>query len=219
MFQRLPRALVGALLLSLVAHLVLLIGMPRDSLFWLGRVPVDEVSGRFDARLQTAARTVTDGHARNGGGAAPRRHEAESPVPLIRSAATRRGESRRLVATVHAAPETMVSNTLSADRADGIDADDMRAYRFNLALAARQGLSAIAAEGDEHRQGRVDVSVTLRGSRVAAEVVVHRSSGQPALDRDAVRMMARAVALADLPRGMSGRDFRLVLPLLFGTVE
>ncbi|WP_319240781.1 TonB family protein [uncultured Propionivibrio sp.] len=212
MFLRLPRALVGALLLSVVAHLVLLAGMPRDARFRLGGATADESRGRIDVRLQAAAaearRTLPGRPDRAGDGAMS-----------VRSAALRRVESPRAAATAPAAPETIAANPLSADTAEGVDADDMRTYRFNLALAARQAFSGIVSAGDKGRQGRVDVAVTLHGSRAPAEVVVHRSSGQPALDQDAVRMVTRAVALADLPRGMFGRDFRLVLPLLFGTTE
>jgi len=186
--------------------------MPRDARLRSGGATPDESRGRLGARLQVAAAEAPKTLPGN-------RNRAVDGATSVRSAALRRTESPRPAATAPAVQETIAVNPLSADKAEGVDADDMRTYRFNLALAARQGLSGMVGGRDERRQGRVDVAVTLHGSRAAAEVVVHRSSGLPALDQDAVRMMTRAVALADLPRGMFGRDFSLVLPLLFGTTE
>lgn len=220
MFQRWPRALVGALLLSTVAHLALLLGTPWQARSWPGRAAAGDAPGRLGVRLQVAAagasrlpsgREVRD--TRDGRGVAALRREALSPLPPAQTETVRRGVSPQSAVALSSSATTVPTGP-SGDRAEGIDADDLRAYRFNLALAARQGFS-----GGGNRQGRVDVSVTQLGGRAAAEVSVHRSSGQAALDREAVAMVTRAVALADLPRGMFGREFRLVLPLLFGAAE
>lgn len=216
MFQSFPRALVGALLLSAAAHLALFVGAPWEPRLSFGLARANDASGRLGARLQMAAagRTVSADGVGDEGGTGVRR-KALPPLPEGgRSEAMSRRALPRGRATASAAPETIAPGGLSADRTDGLAAEDVRTYRFNLALAARQW-----AGRQGGRQGRVDVSVTQRGGRALAEVAVHRSSGMPALDREAVAMMTRAVALADLPRGMSGRDFRLVLPLLFGAAE
>lgn len=119
-----------------------------------------------------------------------------SPVPTVATVPTTRGEAT-----------------------EGLDAESVRQYRFSLALAARRFKPGTDANGGRIGRGTVEVAVLGHRGAALPQVVLHHSSGIALLDDEAVDMMKRAAGVAALPDGMRGRDFRIVMPLLFGSGE
>jgi protein TonB len=99
-------------------------------------------------------------------------------------------------------------------------ANDLSAYRLELARAARQFRrypSAARARGvagtAEIRVGAVSLPRSLATSVPVA--TVSRGSGSELLDAAALAMVEQAIAVAQIPPGLAGRSFKLYLPIEF----
>ncbi len=98
---------------------------------------------------------------------------------------------------------------------DGINADDLRQYRISLAIAARRFKRYPALARERGWEGTVEVTLTVSAHLPEPDVTLLRSSGHAALDRQAQEMMVQAARAAVLPDTLKGRDFRIVLPVQF----
>ncbi len=197
-FSRHP--LCRALLCSLLAHGVLLLGPgeirqsppARAPLRLHAHIQVREVAVAADSR--SSLRAV---------------REMAVSAPLV----DRGVKVPRLVPV--AAPVMSAAAWPAGESAERVETEEVRRYRFALAIAARgfRPQSPILPAGNP--EARVEVSVTMWRNSTVPSVSLHRSSGIALLDNVAMDMMKRAAQVAEVPHGMIGRDARIVLPLLF----
>jgi protein TonB len=113
--------------------------------------------------------------------------------------------------TVHASAQT----SAPAMARDGVNADDLRQYRISLAIAARRFKRYPALARERGWEGTAEVTLTVSAHLPEPDVTLLRSSGHAALDRQAQEMMVQAARAAVLPDTLKGRDFRIVLPVQF----
>mgnify|MGYP001218827088 FL=1 len=97
----------------------------------------------------------------------------------------------------------------------GPDADGLRAYRIVLAREARAHRHYPPLARERGWTGTAEVSVDVSREGQARQILLARSSGHAALDREAVSMMSRAAASAVLPDSLRGREFAVRLPVVF----
>lgn len=112
-------------------------------------------------------------------------------------------------------PQTNVQNSLPVQVREGVSANDLRQYRLSLAIAARRFKHYPALARERGWEGTVALMLAVRSHQVTPGVSVVRSSGHPALDRQAQEMMAQAARVTALPEGLMGRDFQIELPVQF----
>ncbi len=101
----------------------------------------------------------------------------------------------------------------------GPDADGLRAYRIVLAREARAHRHYPPLARERGWTGTAEVSVDVSREGQARQILLARSSGHAALDREAVNMMSRAAASAVLPDSLRGREFAVRLPVVFDLSE
>lgn len=101
----------------------------------------------------------------------------------------------------------------------GLSPQGLRDYRVALAIAARRFKHYPASARASASEGTTEVAVIVSQWRPAAEVVLVRSSGDPALDEEALSMLQQAAGTTDLPETLRGRSFRVVLPVVFSLAE
>lgn len=138
-------------------------------------------------------------------------------VPLVSSARFERSHALR------ASPATTValldSTKEIGEMTHGLAAEDVRHYRLALAIAARKLRFSSLIRTDQRSGARVEVSVSMESRLAGPLVALSRSSGIALLDQEVLDMMKRAVNAAELPLGLVGQNFRIVMPLLFGFSE
>ncbi len=98
---------------------------------------------------------------------------------------------------------------------EGVSADDVRQYRVSLATAARRFKRYPALARERGWEGTAEVAVNGSVLLPAPEVVLVHSSGRRVLDEQALDMVAQAARATNLPDGLKGRDFRILLPVNF----
>lgn len=97
---------------------------------------------------------------------------------------------------------------------DVIDGNDLRALRMQMAgLAARNRIYPAAAQ-ERGLVGVVEVRIAFSQAGISA-LSVQRSSGHSQLDRAAVAMLEEASQRAVLPGRLRGISFQIVLPVTF----
>lgn len=217
------RLLIRAVLLSLLAHALLLVGVVN---LWPTLLATSGSGSRALLRGQIARLTPATGT----GTSVPR----ETVVPVAASGEKRSvvlrpsaDGTRPLAQRGGAAPaprmtpvtteqSAVAQSALRGEATEGLDAEDVRQYRFSLALAARRFKpgNRLGAEGP--RPGTVEVAVSGRRGQPFAQVVLYHSSGVDSLDGDALIMMKQAAGIVTLPDGMRGHDFRIIIQLVFG---
>jgi protein TonB len=121
-----------------------------------------------------------------------------------------------VTATTHAAAAASPSGTLLTQaNASGDALDGLRAYRLSVANQARRfkryPAQAIASRWEGTTEIRLEVGSDGR-PRTAA---VGRSSGHELLDRAALTMIDAGALRAPLPETLRGRNFVIVLPVVF----
>lgn len=111
--------------------------------------------------------------------------------------------------------QTNVQNSLPVQGREGVSANDLRQYRLSLAIAARRFKHYPALARERGWEGTVGLVLAVRSHQGTPGVSVARSSGHPALDRQALEMMTQAARVTALPEGLMGRDFQIELPVQF----
>lgn len=102
--------------------------------------------------------------------------------------------------------------------AAGADPDALRAYRIELASAARRFRNYPALARSRGWEGVVEVAV-VAGPIGPPAVQLVRTSGHAVLDEQAIDMLTRAVTRTPLPDGLRSRGFRVLLPIRFSLDE
>lgn len=233
MFPSSRRALVQALIASVLIHAVLL---------WHGVV-------LFPVRLEQPAATIHVVMSRDAQGipekpvilppTRPPTESAKHSSPIVRKAGERRihvpepssatlAESpaqpvaRDARQTAPSSPVASASGgalstalpALDATR-EGVSADDLRQYRLSLAISARRFKRYPALARERGWEGTAEVALDVNALLPVPEVVLVRSSGRGVLDEQALEMMTQAARVTNLPQSLKGRDFRVLLPVQF----
>lgn len=102
--------------------------------------------------------------------------------------------------------------------AAGADPDALRAYRIELASAARRFRNYPALARSRGWEGVVEVAV-VAGPIGPPAVQLVRTSGHAVLDEQAIDMLTRAAARTPLPDSLRSRGFRILLPIRFSLDE
>ncbi len=102
---------------------------------------------------------------------------------------------------------------------DGVSEDDRREYRMALSLAAGRFKRYPPLAQERGWEGTVEVELVVRALARQPEIALLRSSGHDILDEKALDMVTRAAHRTDLPAGLKGRDFRVVLPVEFSLAD
>lgn len=98
---------------------------------------------------------------------------------------------------------------------DGVDAEDVKQYRFSLGVYAHQFKRYPALARERGWEGIVEVALVFRRQPPEPAISLARSSGKKILDDQALEMIRQAVRKTDLPDRLKGRDFRVVLEVVF----
>jgi protein TonB len=102
--------------------------------------------------------------------------------------------------------------------AAGADPDALRAYRIELASAARRFRNYPALARSRGWEGVVEVAI-VTGPVGSPVVQLARTSGHAVLDEQAIDMLTRAVARTPLPDSLRSRGIRILLPIRFSLDE
>lgn len=205
--------LLPALILSLLIHALLLLGI-FDELALRLAAP----AAPLEVTLATQARAVT---------VLPATMPAARPA--AHSAVAPRADSGVRKRSLPAAPAVAADTPVPESTApaldslrstplsgvDGVNADDLRAYRISLAIAARRFKHYPTVARANGWEGAPELAISIGPHRPAPEVVVVRSSGYPVLDTQAREMIAQAARLTVLPERLQGYSFRLLLSMQF----
>ncbi|MEI7430628.1 MAG: TonB family protein [Betaproteobacteria bacterium] len=220
------RPLIQALSVSLVIHVVLLIGVVNlvPPVMEEPAEPLRVVIGRDDrsgAVKALAARVTT---------VKTQSSPVQTPVPVAVNAGLWKipenvpapspapGEAKRTPSTevgVASAQPAGAGVGVAAVAREGLSADEMRYYRMSLATAARRFKRYPPLARERGWEGTAEVALNVSARVGVPEVVLVRSSGRTLLDDQAVEMISQAVRVTALPEGLKGRDFRILLPVQF----
>lgn len=99
------------------------------------------------------------------------------------------------------------------------DADGLRQYRIELAVAARSYRLYPSVARARGWQGVAEVGVNVSPGLSVPQLRLVRSSGHAVLDEQALRMLARAAEGTPLPESLRGRSFSFAMPIRFSLEE
>jgi protein TonB len=119
-----------------------------------------------------------------------------------------------------AAPEVVSPATVAVAqewRDAGPDAAGLRQYRLSLAGEAKRFRRYPEAARREGLSGTAEIRVAVMAGERLAEL--SRSSGHAALDAAALDMLKQAASRAQLPESLRGRQFAVLLPVVFEVEE
>ncbi|MBI2753520.1 MAG: energy transducer TonB [Betaproteobacteria bacterium] len=102
---------------------------------------------------------------------------------------------------------------------DALDAGTLAQYRLAIISAARRYKRYPRAALDNDWQGRVEVRMTIGPGGSIAALSVRSSTGHPVLDQQALEMIERAKATAQIPQALQGREFVVDIPVIFSLRE
>lgn len=98
---------------------------------------------------------------------------------------------------------------------EGISAEDVRQYRTSLGISAKRFKRYPALAREREWEGNVEIILDFRRLRPGPEVSVSSSSGRKILDDQALEMIRQAARVTDLPASLRGRDFQVLVPIIF----
>lgn len=107
------------------------------------------------------------------------------------------------------------ATTSTARASPAAPPDALREYRLALAVQARRFRRYPALARERGQEGTAEITISVTAALAAPQVGLATSSGHVELDTQALEMMRQAALAAPLPGGLRGRDFRVVLPVLF----
>jgi len=242
MFDPAHRILLHALLFSLLAHAMLLVEMsplskaayeaPAGAMRAVLRAPPSAPAAAPAPREPAPASAAAPPVVRQRPSALPARlpvparsveHPVALAVPQAAPESTAGGELRAEASAAapvvgeRGLPAQPVPSERGGALASGavVSPDELREYRLALAVQARRFRRYPAVARERGQEGTVEIAISVKTGLPAPQVGLSASSGYAALDAQALEMMRQAALAAPLPGGLRGRDFRLVLPILF----
>lgn len=232
-FDRSRRLLFGALALSALAHLLAAFGWGWE------RYPPAAPAGR-PLQVVVAATSVPPAAAAKPPATAaasavrpksPTRTVAASPPTPAAVVPAVRAEPAPTVAPVTSAPLLPAENPVAPPAAAAVaavspavggavaDADGLRQYRIELAVAARSYRLYPSVARARGWQGVAEVGVSVSPGLSVPQLRLLRSSGHAVLDEQALRMLARAAEGTPLPESLRGQNFSFAMPIRFSLEE
>jgi protein TonB len=227
---RFHRTLWQALLISLLIHVILLVGvvsLPPEQSAAPAVIRVDVGRGRLEASAQNPGKPLAPPEVL----AVPLRVPApvaspRSVPPLPEASPLIRSESGEVKISGSGDRPSTVESSASAASGKGtaestaaagevLSADEMRQYRLDLATAMRRFKRYPALARDRGWEGTVGVALSVNSRSTVQDVVLAQSSGRSVLDEQAVEMVAQAARVTRLPEGLKGRSFKVLLPVKF----
>ncbi len=109
--------------------------------------------------------------------------------------------------------------SLTANAASGESLDGLRGYRLAVASQARRFKRYPAEAKASGWTGSTEVRLEVGAEGQPRPATVSRSSGHEALDRAALAMIDAGAARARLPDSLRGRNFTVMLPVMFNLDE
>ena len=116
---------------------------------------------------------------------------------------------------VAAVPVARVEPQRGAPASDAADAGTLAQYRLSIITAARRYKRYPRVALDNNWQGRVEVRMAIGATGAITELSVRSSTGHPVLDQQALEMIERAKATAQVPPALRGREFVVDIPVIF----
>ena len=103
----------------------------------------------------------------------------------------------------------------SLPASDALDAGTVAQYRLAIMSAARRFKRYPRVALDQNWQGRVEIRVVIAASGDIAGLTVRSSTGFTVLDEHALEMIERAKEMAPIPPALRGREFTVEIPIVF----
>jgi protein TonB len=228
------RLLTGALLLSLLLHLLLVFGWGWAPL-WVRALPTSGAPLAMQVVVSARPAAPSDSSVPVPAAARPQASKplAETRVPPVPVLAVEKASNALAPAVVLAPVATQAQESPAVSLAaapdstrgapaaagDGVSADGLRQYRIDLAGAARRFRHYPAVARSRGWEGVAEVVVSVNVGVPVPLVKLHRTSGHALLDEQAVEMLTRAVAATPLPESLRGRSFSVPMPIRFSLEE
>ena len=102
---------------------------------------------------------------------------------------------------------------------EALDAGTLAQYRLAIISAARRFKRYPRAALDNTWQGRVEIRMAIGATGAIAVLSVRSSTGHPVLDQQALEMVERAKATAQIPPALRGKEFTVDIPVIFSLKE
>ena len=232
--MRLPirRTLVQALIISLLIHVVLLLGVAV-----LPPVQTEAASEVINVVVSRKPRRVLPEQAASIPSAKPVLVPARPPFSISRKApaqtivAVDQSTAMPPVASVqpatqeagvsaHAVPAAEAKNGVASAPAsvlarEGLSAEEMTDLRFSLSKAAKRFKVYPPLARERGWEGTVEVALNFTARSPVPDISLAHSSGRAILDEQAVDMATRAAQATVLPAGLKGLDFQVPLSIKF----
>lgn len=145
---------------------------------------------------------------------------AVTPAPSFARAQTQTGSAASDSGGTAALSDSNIAASVTGVPASSDTAPDaagLRQYRLDLAGEARKFKRFPESARRAGWYGTVEVRIEVGAhARLAA---LAKSSGYPALDHAALEMLRQAAARTELPEILRGRQFRVLLPVVFEAEE
>jgi periplasmic protein TonB len=211
--------LAGALVLSAIFHAVLLWKLPgmrgegreQQRVLQVSMFETPEPKpavGKPLSRVREVARKVP-----------PRSVMAPEP----RAAEPQAESAREIAPTPPAVLTAPVGAREAPPMVEAMRAPEREEFDQNLLTSYGQTLSRLLARNQNyprlaqirHWEGMVRLRVVVAKKGTVASVVITQSSGYDVLDERAVEMVKGASPLPELPEGLRGREFSIIVPVMF----
>lgn len=229
------RALVLALLASLLAHAAFLFAIPglreaRKPVIFPGPLIARLVAPPPAPQVQMESRhaepVAAPPRARPASPARPAPAPKEDPA-LAASASVARepvAEPLQPAQAPPSAPEPPAAAARSgpqpaAAAPSAPDAGSLARYRIEIMNLARRFKRYPRLAVDNNWEGRVVVRLVVGADGALSALNVKSSAGHEALDQEALAMIRQAKAAAAIPQALRGREFALEVPVIFSLKE
>jgi protein TonB len=227
-------ALLRALLISLAAHLLLLLGIViLPELRLRPELPGSAMSAVLVKAHKTAAVVASSASAAPRPQPQPEPMRASgmtTPSPIsVPAPAPTETALPRILPTGAAAKEAPPSSTALADDrsvasakgdADGPEAADaLRQYKIALSSQARRFKRYPTLARERGWQGTVGIEIRIYPQSAVPEATLASASGHAVLDEQALDMLRQAVSRATPPDALRRRGAQFVLPVVFSLDE
>lgn len=226
--------LTGALLLSLLLHLLVVFGWGWAPL-WVRALPASGVPQAMQVVVSARPAAPSDSSVPAPAAARPQAVKplaetrmAPAPVLAVEKASNRLAPAVVLapVATqAQESPAVFLAAAPDSARAapaavgDGVSADGLRQYRIDLAGAARRFRHYPAVARSRGWEGVAEVVVSVNVGVPVPSVKLQGTSGHALLDEQAIEMLTRSVVATPLPESLRGRSFSVPMPIRFSLEE
>lgn len=151
----------------------------------------------------------------------PPQAASAEPSTLTVAAATLAPAASAVVSStpVAANPVAKVEPQPVAPASDAPDAGTLARYRLAIISAAKLYKRYPRAALDNNWQGKVEIRMAIGVNGAISALSVRTSTGHQALDQQALEMIERAKAMAQIPASLRGREFVVDIPVIFSLLE